>query len=116
VEVSDLANEVVVRLRGEAGYLEAETLDAALLPVRARRPALVTFDLSELHFIASLALGILVSFRRTADRTGGRMRLTALRPNVRETVEQAGLAKLLLEPDAPAAAQDGAPNRALVKA
>jgi hypothetical protein len=42
VEVCDLANEVLVRLRGEAGYLEAEILDAALPPVRARRPALVT--------------------------------------------------------------------------
>jgi anti-anti-sigma factor len=115
VEVRDLGNEVLVRLQGEAGYLEAEALDAALQPVRAHRPALVTLDLSELHFISSLALGVLVGFRRSTARTGSRVRFTALRPHVRETIEQAGLARLLLEPDAPAA-QHGAPNRALVKA
>jgi anti-anti-sigma factor len=116
VEVRDLGNEVFVRLQGEAGYLEATALDAALQPARARRPARVTLDLSELHFISSLALGVLVGFRRSIARTGGRVRFTALRPNVRETIERAGLAKLLPEPDAPAEGQDGAPNWALVKA
>jgi anti-anti-sigma factor len=107
VVVCDLANEVLVRLQGEAGYLEAEVLEAALLPVRARRPALVTFDLSELHLISSLALGILVGFRRSAARSGGRVRLTGLRPPIREVIERAGLA-MLLEHDGSDAAQDPA--------
>src|SRR6516225_1179715 len=47
VLVCDLANEVKVSLKGEAGYLEAEVLSAALLPLSARRPPLVIFDLSE---------------------------------------------------------------------
>jgi anti-anti-sigma factor len=107
VVVSDLADGVLVRLQGEAGYLEAEVLDAALLPVRARHPALVTFDLSELHLISSLALGILVGFRRSAARTGGRVRLTGLRPTVREVIERAGLT-MLLEPEGSDAAQNAA--------
>jgi anti-anti-sigma factor len=113
--VCELANEILVRVQGEAGYLESDVLDRALMSLRARRPALVTFDLSELHFLASLALGILVGFRRSAIQHGGRVRLTALQPNVRETIEQAGLARLLLEPDAPAPAGDGGPNPALIQ-
>jgi anti-anti-sigma factor len=86
-----------VRLEGEAGLLEAAVLDAALLPLNARQPAVVTFDLSELHFMSSLVLGIFVRFCRSAARTGGRVQLTALQRQVRESIERAGLAMLLLE-------------------
>jgi anti-anti-sigma factor len=116
VEVCHLSSEVLVRLQGEGGFLEAAVLDAALLPLSARRPAVVTFNLSELYFISSLVLGILVRFCRSAARNGGRVRLTALQPQVRESIEQAGLATLLLEQDAGEAAQDGAVNLAPVNA
>src|SRR5262245_36751421 len=46
VEVLDTPEGVVVRLRGEAGVLEAAALEAAMLRLVARRPARVTFDLS----------------------------------------------------------------------
>jgi anti-anti-sigma factor len=108
VVVCDLADEVHVRLQGEAGYLEGRVLDAALLPVSARRPALVTFDLSELHSMSSLVMGILVQFRRNAAQKGGRVRLTALRPEVREAIERAELAKLFLEHNAAEEARAGA--------
>jgi anti-anti-sigma factor len=116
VEVCDLADETLVRLQGEGGFLEAAILETALLPLNARRPAVVTFNLSELYFISSLVLGILVRFCRSAARNGGRVRLTALQPQVRESIEQAGLVTLLLEQDAAEAAQDGAANLAPVNA
>jgi anti-anti-sigma factor len=100
VEVCVLAGEVLVCLKGEAGYLEAEVLDATLLPLNARRPLMVTFNLTELSFISSLVLGVFVRFCRSAVRWGGRVRLTALQPQVREAIEQAGLAMMLLEQDA----------------
>jgi anti-anti-sigma factor len=115
VVVCEMADEVNVRLQGEAGYLESAVLDSALMPLRARRTALVTFDLSELTFIASLALGILVSFYRSAKQYGGRVRLTAMQPNVREAIERTGLIRLFQESDAAAGAQDAGPNPASVK-
>jgi anti-anti-sigma factor len=114
VEVCDLADEVVVRLKGEAGFLEAELFDAALLPLNARRPRLVTFELGELSLISSLVLGILVRFRRNADRTGGRVRLTTLQSEVREAIERTGLTTLLLEQNDSATAQDSARELTLV--
>jgi anti-anti-sigma factor len=94
VAIHDQANEVVVRLKGEGGYLEGGVLDNALTPLRAHRPALVTFDLSELRLISSMVLGVLVHFHRSTLRTGGRMRLIALQPIVREAIERASLTEL----------------------
>jgi anti-anti-sigma factor len=97
---------MVVRLRGEAGVVEAGALEAALLRLAARRPAKVAFDLSELEFISSLAMGVLVAYRRGVVPTGGRVWLAPeLRPMVREALSRAELLSLFevgrgAEPDA----------------
>ncbi len=39
-------------------------------------------DLSELTFIASLAMGVLVTFRRDLGRWGGRVRIAGTRPEI----------------------------------
>jgi anti-anti-sigma factor len=95
VLVSDLPEEVLVCLKGEAGYLEAEVLSAALLPLSARRPQLVTFELSELCLISSLALGILVNYHRCTVRNGGQVRFRGHHPNIRDIIEQTKLVMLL---------------------
>jgi anti-anti-sigma factor len=90
VEVSETLQGHVVRLRGEAGLAEAGALEVALVPLAARRPPCVTFEMSELEFISSLAMGVLVAFRRGAVRAGVRVCLAIdLRPPVREALERA---------------------------
>jgi anti-anti-sigma factor len=92
IEVSHADQKVVVRLRGEAGVAEASMLETALVRVLARRPACVLFDLSELRFLSSLAMGALASYQRAAVRAGARVcRATALHPMVREALERAEL-------------------------
>jgi anti-anti-sigma factor len=82
----------VVRLRGEAGVPEASALQDCVLSLVARRLACVTFDLSELGFISSLAMGVLVTYRRAAVRAGVRVCLAAdLQPAVREALDRVGL-------------------------
>jgi hypothetical protein len=52
----------------------------------------VTFDLSELRFISSLAMGVLVAFRRGAVRSGARVCLAPdPHPAVREALDRAEL-------------------------
>jgi anti-anti-sigma factor len=95
VEVRSTEEGPVVQLRGEAGIHEASVLEAALLPLVAKRPECVTFDLTQLRFIASLAMGTLVSFRRAAVRAGIRVRLApGLHSEVREALERARLMEL----------------------
>jgi anti-anti-sigma factor len=83
---------VVVRIRGEAGVAAASALEASLLRLVARRPPCVTFDLSELVFISSLAMGVLATYRRAAVRAGARVCLVPeLRLAVREALDRAEL-------------------------
>ena len=87
--------EMVICIKGEATTSSAQTLEFGLLRPTAMRPPLVTLDLSELRFLCSLAMGVLVAFRRGVARWGGRVRL---RPvfcaEVREALERAGLLEL----------------------
>lgn len=95
VVVSQTADDMVVRVKGEARVDSAGALLDGLLRPAARRPALVTLDLSELRSISSLAMGVLVAYRRGVVRTGGRVRLAAgLQPGVKEALARAELLEL----------------------
>jgi anti-anti-sigma factor len=88
-------NVVIVRLRGEAGVPEAEWLESALRAPAASRPAGVLLDLSELRSISSLAVGVLIAFRRGVVRGGGRVVLVDdFQPAVAAAVAMAGLTDL----------------------
>src|SRR5262249_53379281 len=90
-DINEEPQWVVVRLVGEGNYLAAESLQRSLTGLTVRRPSLVVFDLSELSFVASLMLGVLINFRRGLVRNGGRGVLPSLQPNVFEVLQAAGL-------------------------
>jgi anti-anti-sigma factor len=103
VSVTHTANDLVIRVKGEASVEHAGALLDGLLTATARRPGIVTLDLSELSFIASLAMGVLVAYRRGVVRTGGRVRLAEeMQPAVREALARAELLDLF-KPTAQAA-------------
>jgi anti-anti-sigma factor len=93
--VSHCEGEMVIRLKGEARFDCAGALLDGLLAPAARRQAVVTLDLSDLRSISSLAMGVLVSYRRGVVRAGGRVRLAKeLQPAVREALLRAELLDL----------------------
>jgi anti-anti-sigma factor len=95
VEVIQAGQEVVVWLRGEAGLAEAGLLETSLMRLTTQRPTRVIFNLSELRSLSSLAMGVLVTFRRAAVRAGVRVcRATALHSAVREALNRAELMDL----------------------
>jgi anti-anti-sigma factor len=101
VGIGEAALEVVFLLAGDADFRLTDGLMAALLRLSARRPTLVILDLSGLRSISSLAMGVLVSFRRDVIRRGGRVRLAkALQEPVREALERAGVLALFGPPEA----------------
>jgi anti-anti-sigma factor len=90
VLIDEPAGEVVVRIAGEGGVGQADELTAALLGLLARRPALITLDLSGLNSLSCLSMGVLISFRRAIARAGGQVRLaTALQEPVRAALARA---------------------------
>src|SRR5262249_16240233 len=95
VTVSQMSDNVVVRVKGEATDASAGALLDGLLPVAARRPTVVILDLSELSFISSRAMGLRWSYRRGVVRRGGRVQLAdACQPAVKEALVRAGLLDL----------------------
>jgi anti-anti-sigma factor len=95
VAVSQTSDDVVIQVKGEASVDCAGALLDGLLAAAARRPAAVTLDLSELRSISTLAMGVLVAYRRGVVRAGGRVRLAEeLQPAVREALTRAELLDL----------------------
>jgi anti-anti-sigma regulatory factor len=107
---------VTVHIAGEASIRQAGTLAARLLGLSARRPSLVTLDLSGLGHISALAMGALVAFRRGILRSGGRVRLAPnLQDPVREALSRAELLALFGLPEAaPARDARGVPESSLL--
>jgi anti-anti-sigma factor len=100
VSIKETAAEVIVRIAGEANLGQVDELTAALLCVSARRPKSVALDLSGLSFVSSLAMGVLVTFRRGVVRAGGRVRLAdTLQGSVREALVRAELLALFDSPE-----------------
>jgi anti-anti-sigma factor len=96
VIVHHSANDLVVRVKGEATSHCAGALLDGLLTAAAHRPDLVTIDLTQLRFISSTAMGVLVTFRRAVIRWGGQLRIAPnIHPSVREALAQAELLELL---------------------
>jgi anti-anti-sigma regulatory factor len=90
---------VVVRVVGKGCVAQADALAAGLLGLSARRPALVTLDLSGLSCISCLTMDVLVTFHRGVVRAGGRVRLVfSLQGPVREALERAELFALFEPP------------------
>jgi anti-anti-sigma factor len=99
--------EAVVRVTGEVGVREADDLEAALLHLCARRPRLVSLDLSGVGSLSYLGVGVLVTYCRGVVRAGGRVRLAvALQGPVREALERARLLPLLGFPEGAAVANN----------
>jgi anti-anti-sigma factor len=102
------SDQLVIRVKGEATVRSAGLLLQGLMALAARRPGVVTLDLSELRFISSLSMGVLVAYRRGVVRSGGQVRLAeTLQPAVREALIRAGVLEVFeTHADAPPA-----PNR-----
>jgi anti-anti-sigma factor len=95
VAARQTSDGLAIRVKGEATVEAAGALLSGLLAPAARRPAVVTLDLSELRSISCLAMGVLVAYRRGVVRAGGRVCLAQeLRPAVREALARAALLDL----------------------
>jgi anti-anti-sigma factor len=86
---------VVLGLVGSADVNGALVLDQQLRRVVAQRPPLTVFDLSQLKYISSVGIGVLLNFRRHAEDWGGRVVLAAPSELVDGILRQARLESVL---------------------
>ena len=87
--VETIGDAVVVRLAGELDLYNAEEVRTALADAASSSPARVVVDLSEVDFVDSTALGVLVEARA---RVGAqRLVLAAPQLDTRRTLQVSGL-------------------------
>jgi anti-anti-sigma factor len=82
---------LTVTIRGEASFDQAEVLSAQLLRIPLDAYWLVVFDLSDLTFLSSLAMGALVEYRRGLCRRGVEVRVANVPAPVWLALESAWL-------------------------
>ena len=101
---------VIVQLAGHADIAGAGVLERNLTFLSAKHPKHVIFDLSAVEFISSLAMGVIMQFRRGCTTWGGRVTLAAAQAMVFAAFKHAGLHALLpmTETVAAALASEGA--------
>lgn len=106
----------VVRLRGELDIATADTLRRGLRDARRDHGDDLVLDLTDLEFMDSGGLSVIVAFFKAATAAGGGVALAAPRPVIRRTLEITGLHRRipvhgsLREALAGEPAPDGAPN------
>jgi anti-anti-sigma factor len=83
-----------VAIQGEASFDQAEVISAQLLRIPLDGYSLVVFDLAELTFLSSLAMGALVEYRRGVGRRGVEIRLANVQAQAWLALESAGLGPL----------------------
>lgn len=90
--VEERGNAVVVRLTGELDLYNAQLVHDALLEATERAPERLIVDLSEVLFVDSTVLGVLIESRsKLANRRG--FLLAAPGVETRRALEISGLAK-----------------------
>ena len=94
MEVREVGEATVVKIRGSAGMNEAEELRIKLDDIVRRRPATIILDLGEMDFISSAGLGAIISCHLRCRHHRGQIRLVAPQPAVRQLLETTRLTEL----------------------
>lgn len=77
---------LIARLSGDAGVVNTGELEHLVIKLTVRRPERLIMDLSELAFLASLGVGLLLSLAEGVRRTGGTIAIAAPTPLVAEVL------------------------------
>ena len=85
---------LVVAIKGDASFDQAELVSIQLLQIPLEAYSLVVLDLAELTFLSSLAMGALVEYRRGLCRRGVELRLANVQAQVWLALESTGLGKV----------------------
>lgn len=87
--VDQVGAAVIVRLAGELDLYNAEEIRTALADAATASPARLVIDLSEVEFVDSTALGVLIEARAKVGPQ--RLVLAAPRLDTRRTLQVSGL-------------------------
>lgn len=109
IELETHPGAAILRLHGSAGITEAEALRVALESLVHQGAARIVVDLSDVHYVASLAASAVVAGICRATSAGDRVRLAAPSVGVREVLSRSRISQCLRIYPSVAAAMDSGP-------
>jgi anti-anti-sigma factor len=95
VELETHPAAVVLRLHGSAGITEAEALRVALESLIQQGTARIVVDLSDVHYVASIAASAVAAGICRANAAGDRVRLAAPSAGVRDVLSRSRISECL---------------------
>lgn len=94
VAESDQHGVPVLTVRGEVDVSTAPELRERLLLMAERGPATAVVDLTDVSFVDSTALGVLVSGVKRLRSAGGELHLVVTQPHITKVFEITGLSEV----------------------
>ena len=92
LESSTLPHDIVrLRLSGRLDVPGVQAIDDAYTSATTARKAKIIVDLSEVSFLASIGIRMLLASARTQAKRGGTLLFAAPQPTVRKVIEAAGI-------------------------
>jgi anti-anti-sigma factor len=88
VSVDSVGNAVVVKLAGDLDLYNAEQVRSALVGVIDQAPSRIVIDASEVEFIDSTALGVLIDAHRKLE---GGLRVASPQDPIRRALQISGI-------------------------
>lgn len=87
IEVTEEQGLTVVALNGRMDEFSAPEVESRVLPLAERANAKLVIDLSNVEYVSSGGLRVLLMLARTTERVHGNLRLCGLNPFVNEVME-----------------------------
>lgn len=89
--VPEVSGVPVLKVRGEIDVASAPDFHASISDIIGRGPEVVIVDMSEVSFIDSTGLGVLVSAEKETREAGKDLRLVVTQPQIMKLLELTGL-------------------------
>lgn len=109
LENSVAGDAVVVAVAGELDALAAPQLDEHLTDLVAESPGVVVVDLTEVEFLDSTGLGVLIKALTGLRENGGELSLVATSPRILKVLSITGMDQVMNVGDSVAAVAPGNP-------
>lgn len=99
----------VVRLAGQLDFFTADELRRQLRDFRAAGDLFLLVDLSEVAYVDSSGLGLLIEMQHCFTSAAGRMKLSGVNPEIRRVLDKTDLFRFFEVHETEAAALAGFP-------
>ena len=95
VTTSIVGNVMVARLAGEIDTVDSDDFSGALSSLLAAKPARLVLDFSEVSYIASVGLSLLLKLAQEMRAMGGKVAIAAATPAVSRVLETVHLGSVV---------------------